>query len=152
MPEPHRSASELRRDWVTGQQYVLASDRQNRPNEFQRPSDPPYGEACSFCAGYEHETTRTEASYPPPPTATHGCQWQVRVVENLYPIFSPIPVERAAAAPTSAVGQHFVIIESPTHRRQLTELSSDEIRTVFYAYRDQLRRLEHESGIESVLL
>ena len=160
--EPRRSASELRLDWITGQYFVLASERENRPNEFLRDADRPFAESCSFCAGREHETTATRFSYPPPRGGGHAHSWQVRVVENIYPIFAGTNLgapQGVAAAELGlehrrreATGDHFVLIESPLHRRQLIELQPVEVATIFRAYRDQIQQQRRRPNIESVLL
>jgi UDPglucose--hexose-1-phosphate uridylyltransferase len=142
---PLNSAPEQRLDLVTGQWVVLAADRLHRPQEFQDPVPQAWTDSCAFCAGREDETTPTVASYPRP--AAHApSAWQVRVVSNLYPAFTP----RTAQSTRSVVGgeldgtrsqpsegQHEVIIESPTHRRFLTELTVAEVELVFEAYRDR---------------
>ncbi len=98
-----------------------------------------------FCAGHEDETTPTIASYRLD-SARLSSPWQVRVVSNLYPAFvlGPSQPNNDTVLQSASVGQHEVIIESPTHRRHLTELSLAEVQLVFAAYRDRLRSIRAE--------
>ncbi len=155
---PINSAPERRRDLVTGQWFLLAAERAERPYEFLASADTHWSDSCAFCAGRESETTPTIASYPPPASSRHAHPWQVRVVDNLYPIlttdFAATALSAGTAASCSAPswGRHEVIIESPLHQRQLTELDSAERFVIFDAYRDRLRSLRAESSLKSVLI
>jgi UDPglucose--hexose-1-phosphate uridylyltransferase len=147
-PALPNSVPERRCDVVTGQWVILAGGRQDRPQEFVTPPDQPWSDSCAFCAGREEETTAVVASYASPtPGSPHP--WQVRVVGNLYPAFIEVPPDNTARAVAQdsdslrhvSLGQHEVIIESPTHRRHLTELSQAEVELVFAAYHDRLQSI-----------
>jgi UDPglucose--hexose-1-phosphate uridylyltransferase len=134
---------------ITGDWIVLATDRAGRPQDFEYAPDPSGNDSCAFCAGREDETPRTLASYPPGLSASPYA-WQVRVVENLYPVFVDDPpdtgiqpgwVPEAGALRQPSLGQHEVIIESPAHKRYLTELSLAEAQLVFSVYRDRMQSI-----------
>jgi UDPglucose--hexose-1-phosphate uridylyltransferase len=159
-PAPPNSAPERRCDLVTGQWVVIAGGRQQRPHDFLVPRESPGVDSCAFCAGREYETTPTVARYPLAASPESG-GWQVRVVSNLYPAFVPSPAvfhEGAAAPrPTGAGGEpswgrHEVIIESASHRRQLTELTRSEVEMVFAAYRDRFRSARDDEHYRYALI
>ena len=159
---------ERRRDPVTGLWHVLAATRAARPSDFvdsshrdsatidlprtgsdeirsaaategPSPPAPSSSKRCAFCRGFESETTPTIATFRCDDTggiqvATEA-DWQVRVVENLYPAFvAADPEDRLASS-----GRHEVIIESPQHQQEMTDLRISEVEVVCYAYRDRFR-------------
>ena len=149
LPEPTPpSVPERRRDPVSGRWVVIAGNRATRPHDLPTILDQPQLDSCSFCAGRESETTEPVAVWPPAEPSSHGFDWQVRVVPNLFPAFVPTDV----AAPITETGQrslglHDVVIESPRHLRRLTELSAAETELVFRAYRGRLRHYAEHSEI-----
>ena len=108
--------------------------RSARPHEFASPVTNTVT-PCPFCAGNEAETPGEIASYP---LERGDASWQVRVVPNKY---------AAVAWTTAAVGTHEVIIESPEHLVNLTDLSEEQARLVFVAYQDRLRALSDDERL-----
>ena len=88
---------------------------------------------CPFCPGQEGKTPPEFLAYPSrePPNSTG---WQVRVVPNLYP----------ATPQTPKGGMHFVIVESPRHQVQYSQLSDREIEVLWSALREVYRKCEAE--------
>jgi UDPglucose--hexose-1-phosphate uridylyltransferase len=157
---------EFRQDPVTGRWASIAEERMARPFDYGAETLPQTPGPCPFCAGEEHLTPR-EVLAVRNDSAKDGPGWQVRVVTNKYPAWSPMgSVERLNfdlphldssaefARQESAThelyrrqpacGVHEVVIESPRHLTKVTELSSEELATVFCAYRDRLRMLRDE--------
>jgi UDPglucose--hexose-1-phosphate uridylyltransferase len=60
-------------------------------------------------------------------------RWQVRVVPNKY------PAVRLDEAETGAFGVHEVIIESPAHVLDVTDLGVEHLATILTVFRDRLR-------------
>lgn len=132
--------SELRRDPFSGRWVVIAAERSNRPTDFRRlprargePAD------CPFCSGNERETPDTTALY----RFTADGPWQVRVIPNKYPAVRFEPTPRHVPGPFSetrwAGGLHEVIVESPSHIDDFADLTGDQVRLAFHAYRDRLQ-------------
>ncbi len=130
------TAFEIRIDPTTGRKVLIAEGRALRPNDFvgdtQQSSHA--GAHCPFCRGHEHETPRELA-------VVHDSQgeWQIRVVPNKYPA-------------VSAAGVHEVIIESPRHITDWSELSTDEITAVLQVFRARIAHAYTNHGIRSALL
>lgn len=136
--------SELRRDPIVGRQVLIAEDRAGRPNDFRggEPAnsvDQPARD-CPFCGGREELTPAALLEVP-----GDGNAWQVRVVPNKYPAVSLGCEARALSAnsslessPQVPIGSHEVIIESPRHVQDITELSVEEFAQVLRTYRDRV--------------
>jgi UDPglucose--hexose-1-phosphate uridylyltransferase len=125
--------SELRSDPICGRKVYIAEDRAGRPNDYtgvQLVERSP--ELCPFCVGHESETPAALLQAP------HAGPWQVRVIPNKYPAVrrDTTHVTDGAEPPR---GAHEVIVESPRHLRDITELSLNELTTVLGVYRDRLR-------------
>ena len=88
------------RDPLTGERALLGTTRAARPNEFRDgPED-----RCAFCPGNEKLT--------PPELTRIGTpeRWDVRVFRNKYPAIVPPD------------GDHEIIVDSPNHDEEITEL------------------------------
>lgn len=124
---------ELRIDPIVGRKVIVAEDRDGRPFDYARQSEVPLMSAdrpseCCFCTSHEAET-------PPAVAEVSDGQggWRVRVVPNKFPAFS-------LADPTDgAFGAHEVVIESPRHDRDWTDLSTGQIEAVLSSYAQRLR-------------
>jgi UDPglucose--hexose-1-phosphate uridylyltransferase len=141
MPQPHLpnapsgAENQLRKHYFLERYVIIAPKRGLRPDSFSR-HDAAHkvpGQDCHICAD------NTEAPlYRHPVTG----KWQVKVVLNKYPALSLDNPE--------AYGQHELIIETPDHDREFSELSHDEQLNVFAAYRHRLNALSKLEGIRYV--
>ena len=147
----------MRVDPIVGRQVLIAEDRASRPNDYLDSTPPIDSQAidgCPFCAGNEKFTPKEMAvSYD-----QHG-NWQVRVVPNKFPAVSFASVQASPIAPNRLDGQHLapegaheVIIDSPNHVQDITELSQDEFEVVLKVYRDRVKRWSEDKRIASVTL
>ena len=157
--------SELRRDPIMGRKVYIAEDRAGRPNDYAE-LDTKYDRAvtnesvanCPFCEGHERET-------PPALVETQGedGHWRVRVIPNKYPAVrldaAPITnvADNSACGPAEPpLGGHEVIIESPRHLRELTDLSANELAMVIGVYRSRMHhwsqngRMRHATLLKNV--
>lgn len=136
---------ELRIDPVCGRRVYIAEDRAGRPNDFaivpSTPAPPPVSRAagCPFCTGHESATPHESAAM----LDANG-QWRVRVVPNKYPAVSlpaacGLAPEPEPTTPQDALGAHEVIIESPQHLVELSDLGVDQLAIVLATFRERLR-------------
>lgn len=107
---------------------------------------------CPFCAGHEADTPEAELEV----SASTG-PWQVRVIPNKYPAVSLSGVgavlsESSAleSSPQVPLGAHEVIVESPRHVQDITELSQEEFARVLRVYRQRVRDWSDDKRIEHV--
>lgn len=139
-----------------GRRVLVAEHRAGRPNNFVQEGAahgaPGSDVDCPFCIG--HESLTPAALFE---SRGENGQWQVRVIPNKYPAvsldqksisFSGFPV--LCAAPLEPHGAHEVIVESPTHVYDVSELSPDDLATVLRVYRDRVRFWAGQDGIQHV--
>jgi UDPglucose--hexose-1-phosphate uridylyltransferase len=138
---------ELRIDGLTGRRVYIAEDRAGRPSDYHgAPARPAqvardYSETCPFCAGNEAATPHESAAL-----LDQEKRWRVRVVPNKYPavrLDTPIAVPRPDGSrvldSSVAYGLHEVVIESPRHLTEVTELDGEQLTAVLTMFRDRLQ-------------
>src|SRR5580704_6962510 len=134
---------ELRKDPVTDQWVIIATDRARRPSDFVRESVPIVRSAapCPFCPGNESNTPAEVLAYR---NGSHANQpgWSLRVVPNKFPVLG---IEGALDRQgegmfdkMQGIGAHEVVIESPEHALSMTDLSEKAIEQVLWAFRDRV--------------
>jgi UDPglucose--hexose-1-phosphate uridylyltransferase len=96
---------------------------------------------CFFCPGNEHTT--------PPEIARVGKNgsWQVRVFPNKFPIIGGEDVSANGWKTASSGGHHEVIVETPDHYQQLSELTSENMVETLKTYRDRINALEADPAV-----
>lgn len=135
---------EYRTDPISGETVIIAPSRIGRPNalaalrsgsEESQKRDEEAAD-CPFCRGREDQTPNTLAAYPS--GASHD-DWQVRVVDNLYPAVTNANAHGEPDGESAiAAGQHEVVIEGPGHVCSLSELSADQLLWTMQAYADRM--------------
>ncbi|MBC8352498.1 MAG: DUF4921 family protein [Planctomycetes bacterium] len=131
---------ELRQDPLSGRCVIVAEKRAARPDQFAAPSDSQHG-PCPFCPGHEDLTPEATVVYP---AGSSDTAWQVRVVPNKYPA---VELNASGDRGEAAVGVHEVIVESPAHVASLSEVSDEQARLTFLAYRDRLRAMRQDARL-----
>jgi UDPglucose--hexose-1-phosphate uridylyltransferase len=141
--EQAKAVREIRINPIVPSESVLVSTaRGMRPRKAEetvtRDTRSKVGE-CPFCRGNEDRTPPTLFSYPDP---TH---WEIRIVENLYPVLGD---DRAPGALTFGLqqvidgyGRHEVVIDHPNHGIGIHEMSERHLAALFQCYRDRMRAL-----------
>ncbi|MGD0112773.1 MAG: galactose-1-phosphate uridylyltransferase [Armatimonadota bacterium] len=150
---------ELRRDPITGEWVVIASERAKRPSDFgRRPKDPEPDKAaiCPFDPGNEAMTPPEIMAFRHPGSQRNGPGWWVRVVPNKYPALA---VEGSLNKTgfgmydwMNGVGAHEVIIETPEHDRPFAFLDSRQLEDVLWAYRARYLDLKKDPRLKFILL
>jgi len=131
---------ELRQNLATQEWVIIATERARRPEDFRRerrprPPQPERLASCPFCPGNEASTGET--------LHVLGEPWRVRVVGNKFPAL--VPDARLDGPPQAlyrrlaGLGTHEVIIESPSHARHLALMAPEQVRDVFFTYRERFR-------------
>jgi UDPglucose--hexose-1-phosphate uridylyltransferase len=136
---------ELRIDPIVGRRVYVAEDRAGRPNDYEACASaaerPGSHSPCCFCAGREVETPDARATV----LDAEG-RWIIRVVPNKFPA---VVLEGPA---DGAFGAHEVIIESPRHLLEITELGIEGLASVLGMYRDRLRHWASDSRLKHAVL
>lgn len=133
--------SELRFDVFTRSWVVIAPERQ-AIGAVPSGGLPEIRGRCPFCPGNEADTEATILAF--------GDPWQVRVVENRFPIVQRIPPPPSHRAAIAAAGVHEVVIESPMHDADLATYDVAHATLVLAAIRARLRALEVLPDIAAV--
>ncbi|HQU16919.1 MAG: galactose-1-phosphate uridylyltransferase [Chromatiales bacterium 21-64-14] len=127
---------------VPSESVLVATARAVRPRqeEEKAPRDArAHVDRCPFCTGNESMTPPTIAAYP-----AEG-RWEVRVVENLYPVLGHdstggnliFGLQQAI----DGYGRHEVLIDHSAHGIAIHEMDDTHLSLVFQAYRDRMSEL-----------
>ncbi len=139
---------ELRKDPIVGRWVIIATERAKRPFVSQMDQTPLSSESCPFCEGQERETPGEILAYRDRHTKPNEKGWRVRVVPNKFPA---LQIEgdlnkrgEGIYDKMSGIGAHEVIVECPGHVTSMASLSEENIREVFWVYRDRLVDLKKD--------
>jgi len=150
---------ELRRDPITGEWVIIATERAKRPTDFaSRPrgseSDDP--SRCPFCPGNEAMTPPEIIAFRHPGSQRNGPGWWVRVVPNKFPALA---VEGELNKTgygmydwMNGVGAHEVVIETPEHNKPFALLDTRQIEDVLWAYRARYLDLKKDPRLKYILV
>jgi UDPglucose--hexose-1-phosphate uridylyltransferase len=131
---------------VPSQSVLVATARSMRPkkNEPPAPHDArPHVDACPFCRGNEMRT--------PPPIAQIPANddWQLRIVENLYPVLGDDRENPHFAfglqQTIDGYGRHEVIIDHSSHGIRIHEMSEEHLVLLLSTYRGRMETLYHSN-------
>jgi UDPglucose--hexose-1-phosphate uridylyltransferase len=142
---------DLRKDPIVGRWVIVAKSRAKRPHDFESTSSIKGARYCPFCAGNEDATPGEIIAYRQPGTAPNTPGWRVRVVPNKFPALE-IEGELNKRGEgiydmMRGVGAHEVIIESPEHVVSSADLTEENLREVFWVYRDRLVDLKKDKRL-----
>ena len=125
---------ELRKDPILGRWVIIATERSKRPNAYlkdaptQESSDP---KTCPFCYGNEKLTPPEIFAARPNNSKPNTKGWDTRVVPNKFPALGiDHPLRKKGYGLFDMMtnfGAHEVIIETPDHKREVYEQSTEEI-------------------------
>jgi len=139
---------ELRKDPIIGRWVIIVAERGKRPTDFKGQLAGPSGKFCPFCAGHEDKTPPEIMSYREPGTERNKPGWRLRVVPNKFPALQiEGNLDKRGVGiydRMNGVGAHEVIIETPEHHLNITELPAAHIEEVLWAYRDRITDLKKD--------
>jgi len=146
---------ELRRDPIVGRWVIIATERARRPNHFRRAEEPPGG-LCPFCPGHEDKTPSEVYVWGRPAVSPNLAGWQVRVVPNRFPaLMIEGQLDREADGiydRMNGVGAHEVVIETPEHSRDLSELTDAQVTEVLFAFKARVLDLRNDMRFRYILI
>lgn len=152
---------QLRKDPVTHEWVIIATERSKRPNDFTNPNEdvcqkPSHSEKCPFCTGNESMTPPEVLAYRDPGSRPDTEGWWVRVVSNKFPALAiEGELDRQGVGMydyMNGIGAHEVIVETPEHNRCIATISTDQATEVFWAARQRLIDLSRDQRFKYVLL
>jgi len=127
---------------VPAESVLVATARGMRPKKEEEaaPRDTrQHVDRCPFCKGNEEMTPPAVAAYPDPEN------WEIRVVENLFPVLgesqSSTNLALGLQQAIEGFGRHEVLIDHGHHGMAVHDMSSEHLALLFRAYRDRLKAL-----------
>jgi UDPglucose--hexose-1-phosphate uridylyltransferase len=132
---PFGAENQLRKHYFLDRYVIISPSRKMRPVSFKSKESKHKStlKSCVLCIGNNEKPL-----YRLPATG----QWQVKAINNKYPALSHDNPE--------AYGNHELIIETPDHNREFSELTHAEKLDVFSAYQHRLNALTIKEGIRYV--
>ena len=158
--------SDIRFDPITSHWVTIAPNRNDRPMEFIPTERIIKRILCPFCAGNELETPTALASYDENgKQISEDMPWLARVFPNKFPSFSVaggdngiLPAANGQAPgrglyeSMSSHGIQELIIPTPRHMQSLGQLTPEESRVSFIAYRDRVDSASKQEGLAHAML
>jgi len=149
--------SQLRKDHISGRWVIIASERSKRPDDF-RPSQPEKKDSsagfCPFCLGNETKTPPEVFSLRKNGSGPDEPGWWVRVVPNKFPALTrgalPQRTSQGLFESMEGIGVHEVIIETPEHDQEWSDLPLAHLRDVLWTYQQRIRSIETESQYQYI--
>jgi UDPglucose--hexose-1-phosphate uridylyltransferase len=140
---------ELRHDPIQRQWVIIASERAQRPSEFEVKISQQPSEFCPFCPCNEDKTPAELLAVRDGFSAPNSPGWSVRVVPNKYPALRiEGQLDKSAEGlydRMNGIGAHEIIIETPDHTCHMADQPPAHLARVLQAYRDRLRDLMRDS-------
>ncbi len=147
---------ELRKDPITGRWVIISTERGKRPSSFTSVSKRTAAGMCPFCPGHEENTPPEILAYRESGTEPNQPGWSLRVMPNKYPALKiegsldrqPVGIYDKM----NGIGAHEVIIETPDHACDMVDMSDEQVRDVFWAYRERMLDLQRDRRFAYILV
>ena len=148
--------SQLRCDPITGRWIIVNSEKNIAPEEFKIEKTEKVGSKnCPFCPGNERLT--------PPEIIAHRREgganspgWWIRVVPNKYPALMVEGVLDKEGIGVfdkmNGIGAHEVIIDSPDHFKELSDVDDKQAEEVIWSYLGRSIDLRRDSRFKYILI
>lgn len=150
---------EFRKDIITGDWVIIATDRAKRPGDFRKSTkkvaDPK--KYCPFDSGKEEltppEILRVDKNGN---IVTKDHDWHIRVVPNKFPALLDQATTKkdleGIYSKMDSFGRHEVVINTPEHITKLSRLSIHDIRLILKVYRLRIQMLKEDPKIKSIII
>ncbi len=150
--------SELRKDVITREWVILASELAKRPYDFK--TEKPvvkklaHDPKCVFCEGNEDKTPPEVLSYRSHNSKPNGKGWQLRVINNKFAALSlEGDLQRRDITIYDAmqgIGAHEVVIESNDHSKNIALYDHKTVENVIWAYCDRYIALKKDTRLKYI--
>ncbi|MFH1372861.1 MAG: galactose-1-phosphate uridylyltransferase [bacterium] len=147
---------ELRRDPIIGRWVIISTERGKRPSSLSSVEKTSSAHLCPFCPGQEASTPPELLAYRESGTEPNKPGWTLRVFPNRYPA---LMVEGLLTREPhglydkmNGVGAHEVIVETNQHAHDMVDMSEEEVRNVFWAYRERMLDLQRDRRFQYIVV
>ena len=151
---------ELRKDPITQEWVIIATERGRRPSDFTHltiaePEKPEFSPTCPFCPGKEAMTPPEVLAYRES-RERNSPDWWVRVVPNKFPALAiEGDLNKRGIGMydrMNGVGAHEVIIETPKHHLDPSTVSLYQLTEALWAYRERYLDLRKDKRFKYILV
>lgn len=150
----------LRKDPVTREWVIIATERSRRPSDFKQTEDlehrPEFSPNCPFCPGNELMTPPEVLAYREAGSGPNAPGWTVRVVPNKFPALAiEGELDRIGFGMydmMNGIGAHEIIIECPEHEKSFANLTPTQAEDVLWSYRERALDLMQDHRFKYILL
>jgi UDPglucose--hexose-1-phosphate uridylyltransferase len=147
---------ELRKDPVIGRWVIISTERGKRPSDFPNETRKKSTKLCPFCPNNESSTPPEVYSIRENGSQPNAPGWSLRVIPNKFPalrIEGDLNREgEGIFDKMNGIGAHEVIIETPDHLKDLTDLTVDEITKTVLAYKNRIIDLKKDARFQYILI
>ena len=141
--------NELRKDYILDRWVIIAEERKKRKREFKKEESKKESKTCFFCPGNEKLTPKETGRLE------YKNKWKIRWFPNLFPFVEAKCKDFKTSnlfRKKCAYGFHEVLVETPEHDKQLSDLSEEDIRNVLMVYALRIKELSVEKNVKYVLV
>lgn len=148
--------AELRRDPIVGRWVIIDTDHPSGPQDFEKEELGFRGGDCPFCYGNEALTPPEIEVIRDPNTPANKPGWQVRAIANKFPALQiEGDIERRGLGlydMSNGTGAHEIIIQTPYHHKELSDLEDYEVENVIRMYCRRMSDLYKDTRFKYILL
>lgn len=138
--------SEFRINPITGEYIILASERADRPYDFNQKTET----KCPFCLGNEYLAPTAISQIKDKDSAN---DWDIRIIPNKYPFISDKKESDSNDEffkKIDGYGVHDVFIDTPNHNESIINFSASHMENVFFALQNRQKQIEEDKNIKYV--
>ena len=147
---------ELRKDPVIERWVIISTERGKRPTDFPSEKNEKSGNPCPFCPGNESSTPPEVLALRKSGSQPNSPEWNLRVIPNKFPALRiEGNLDREGEGifdKMNGVGAHEVVIETPDHNKDLTDLSIPEIANVIRAFKTRIIDLKKDNRFKHIMV
>ncbi|OGS45646.1 MAG: galactose-1-phosphate uridylyltransferase [Elusimicrobia bacterium RIFOXYD2_FULL_34_15] len=147
---------ELRRDPIIGRWVIITKERGKVKKDFEKIPEIDTSDGCPFCPGKENLTPPEILSFREPGTKKDEKGWWVRAIPNKFPVLRVEGTLNRRGEGMfdymDGIGAHEVIIETPNHNADFSDLDNKQAEEVVWAYRDRILDLKKDIRFEYILV
>jgi UDPglucose--hexose-1-phosphate uridylyltransferase len=148
--------SELRKDPIVGRWVIISSERGGRPSDWANEPNTKTSGFCPFCPGNEDKTPPEIFALRRNNSDPNFPGWTIRVVPNKFPALQIegdlSPKGDGNYDLMNGLGAHEVIIETPNHASDLSDLDVDHIHELLKTFRIRTLDLKRDLRFKYILI
>lgn len=143
---------------MIGRWVIISTERSLRPDDYKIEKEEKLNDLskCPFEEGNESLTPPEILSYRKPETNKNEKGWWIRVVPNKYPalrIEGDLDKKGIGMFDMmNGIGAHEVVIETPKHFEEISDMPESQIEEIIWAWRDRVIDLKKDKRFKYILI